>query len=75
MSQAAVLHEEKQKRKKGTGSEPVRAVSVPKINEPLVKHAVVPRGAARRAARRFQKNAIVRRKTTKKLSVVNSGKM
>jgi len=52
MSQAAVLHDEKQKRKKGTGSEPVRAVSIPKINEPLVKHAAVPGGAARRAARR-----------------------
>jgi len=52
MSQAAVLHDEKQKRKKGTGSEPVRAVSIPKINEPLVKHAAVPGGVARRAARR-----------------------
>jgi len=52
MSQAAVLHEEKQKRKKGTGSEPVRAVSIPKINEPLVKHAAKPGGPAGRAARR-----------------------
>ena len=52
MSQTAVLQEEKQRRKKGTASEPVRAVSNPKIGAPLVKHAARPRTVAKRVARR-----------------------
>jgi len=52
MSQTAVLHEEKQKRKKGTASEPVRAVTIPKVSAPQVKPAVKPGGVATRAARR-----------------------
>jgi tetraether lipid synthase len=51
MSQAAVLHEEKQKRKKGTASEPARAISIRKASAPLVKPAARPRSVTARATR------------------------
>ncbi|HEV8377034.1 MAG TPA: hypothetical protein VGR38_12460, partial [Candidatus Polarisedimenticolia bacterium] len=51
MSQTAVLQDEREKRKKGTASEPVRAVSTQKPNGPLVKRAAKPRNPAVRAGR------------------------
>src|SRR5262245_29783801 len=47
MSQAAVLQDEKQRRKKGTAGEPVRAVDIRKAAAPLVRKARRSNSAAR----------------------------
>jgi len=57
MSQTAVLPEQRQKRKKGTAGEPIRAVHVGSEDVSLVRSAARPRSTAVRTARRWMGSA------------------